>query len=115
MPRFYMSGNNGSAIIPDWLQPCRIVYCHDWSVKDATPIRTAAGLTKTMAPRDEKSITEKTIPQPMADVHDFYRNFVKAIDGEEQQIVTHEQMMFVMKVMEAAFESDRLGVPVKIN
>jgi len=115
MPRFYMSGNNGSAIIPDWLQPCRIVYCHDWSVKDAKPIQTAAGLTKTMAPRDEQSITEKSIPQPTADVHDFYRNFVKAIDGEEQQIVTHEQMMFVMKIMEAAFESDRLGVPVKIN
>ena len=115
MPRFYMSGNNGSAMISDWLQPCRIVYCHDWSIKDAKPIQTAAGLTKTMAPRDEKSITEKSIPQPAADVHDFYRNFVKAIDGEEQQIVTHEQMMFVMKIMEAAFESDRLGIPVKID
>ena len=110
-----MSGNNGSAMIPDWLQPCRIVYCHDWSIKDAKPIQTAAGLTKTMAPRDEKSITEKSIPQPAADVHDFYRNFVKAIDGEEQQIVTHEQMMFVMKIMEAAFESDRLGLPVEIK
>ena len=40
---------------------------------------------------------------------------VKAIDGVEPQIVTHRQLMRVMKIMEAAFESDRLGVPVKID
>ena len=55
------------------------------------------------------------LSQPAADVHDFYRNFVKAIDGEEEQIVTHHQMMVDMKIMEAAFTSDRTGMPVDVE
>ncbi len=113
MPRFYMTGTNGSAIINDWKEDCRVVSCRNWDEKDVKPVVTAAGLTKTMAPRDEKTITESFIRRPESDVHDFYRNVVRAIDGAEKQIVTHEQLMRVMRVMEAAFESDRLGRPVE--
>jgi predicted dehydrogenase len=112
MPRFYMTGTNGSAIINDWREDCRVVCCKNWDEKDVIPVVTAAGLTKTMAPRDEKTISESIIHRPESDVHDFYRNVVRAIDGKEKQIVTHEQLMRVMKIMEAAFESDRLGRPV---
>lgn len=115
MPRVYMSGSNGSAIIPDWGQPCRVVYCKIRDEKDVIPVKTAAGITKTMAPRDESSIIEKTINQPASDVHDFYRNFCRAIDGTETQIVTHEQMMTVMKIMEAALKSDETGMPINID
>lgn len=115
MPRFYMTGANGTAIIPDWTQPAQVVWCHNYNEKEVVPVKTAAGITKTMAPRDEKSIASKSIPQPNADVHDFYRNFVRATCGEEEQIVTHHQMMVDMKIMEAAFESDRTGLPVEVD
>lgn len=115
MPRFYMCGMDGSAIIPDWGKDCHIVSCHQKHDANVVPVRTAAGLTKTMAPRSESTITSRDIPQPNADVHDFYRNVVKAIDGVEPQLITHEQLRFVMHIMEAAFESDRLGRPVDIN
>ena len=114
MPRFSMYGTNGSAQIPNWGQDCRAVYCTNWELKDVVPVKTAAGITKTMAPRDKSTIEEHFIPQPSADVHDFYRNFVAAIDGKEEQIVTRPQMMMVMRIMEAAFESDRTGLPVKL-
>ena len=114
MPRFYMSGSNGSALIPDWGQPARVVSCTNYYDKNVVPVKTAAGITKTMAPRDYNSIKEKFIDQPAADVHDFYRNFVKAIDGEEEQLITHDQLMQVMKIMEAAFKSDEIGAPVSI-
>ena len=114
MPRFYMSGSNGSALIPDWGQPARVVSCTNYYDKNVVPVKTAAGITKTMAPRDYNSIKEKFIDQPAADVHDFYRNFVKAIDGEEEQLVTHDQLMKVMKIMEAAFKSDEIGAPVSL-
>ena len=114
MPRSSMFGTDGSAQIPDWCQPCRVIHCTNWELKDVVPVRTAAGITKTMAPRDKSTLEEKFIPQPQADVHDFYRNFVDAIDGKAEQIVTHEHMMQVMKIMEAAFESDRIGAPVKM-
>jgi predicted dehydrogenase len=69
------------------------------------PVQTAAGLTKTMAPRDEITTNTYEIERPASDVHDFYRNFCAAMDGKETQIVTHEQMLRDMLVIEAAFES----------
>ncbi|MBQ9080749.1 MAG: Gfo/Idh/MocA family oxidoreductase [Clostridia bacterium] len=115
LPRFYMTGTNGSAMVNDWREDCRVVCCKNWDEKDVVPVVTAAGLTKTMAPRDEKTITESFVRRPDSDVHDFYRNVCAAIDGKETQIVTHEQLMRVMRVMEAAFESDRLGRPVQFE
>ena len=34
-------------------------------------------------------------------MRDYYRNIVKAVRGEEKQLVTHAQMLRVMKLMEA--------------
>ncbi len=115
LPRFYMIGRNGSALIPTWGADAEVVWCTNYNEKEVVPVVTAAGITKTMAPRDDKSIATKKIPQPHADVHNFYRNFVKAIDGEATQIVTHHEMMVDMKIMEAAFESDRTGLPVDVD
>ncbi len=112
LPRFYMTGVNGSAIVNFWNSDCEAVYCENREDKDVVPVVTAAGLTKTMAPRDEKSISKHIIKPPVSDVDDFYRNVCLAIDGKEEQLITHKQMMRVMRVMEAAFESDRLGVPL---
>ena len=47
-----------------------------------------------------------------SDVHDYYRNFTAAIRGEAEQIVKHNQMRRVLRVIEAAFESDKLGKTV---
>ena len=66
-----------------------------------------------MAPRDSITVDEYEIERPVSDVHDYYRNFVKAIDGIEPQMVTHDQMRLDMKVMEAAFESARLNQLIK--
>ena len=115
LPRYYMTGENGSALIADWHDDCHIVACKNWDDKDALPVVTAAGLTKTMAPRTKESIAESTLARPNPDVHDFYRNVCLAVDGKAEQIVTHKQLMRVMKVMEAAFRSDELGTPVSFD
>ena len=115
LTRFYMTGRDGSAVIDDWGQPARVVWCHNYNETEVVPVITAAGITKTMAPRNERSITEKSIPQPVADVHDFYRNWVSAIDGECEQMITHREMTVDMLIMEAAFESDRTGMPVNVD
>ena len=115
LPRFYMTGTNGSAIINDWRDKTKIVCCKNWEEKDVVPVVTAAGLTKTMAPRNENTISTSELDRPDSDVHDYYRHFVKAIDGVEDLEVTHVQLMRSMKIMEAAFESDRLGRPVEFS
>ena len=115
MPRFYMNGTNGSAMVNNWQENAKIVCCKNWDEKDVVPVVTAAGLTKTMAPRNENTVTTSELARPDSDVHDFYRNLAAAIDGEVEQVVTHAQVMRVMKIMEAAFASDAAGAPVKLE
>lgn len=109
MPRFYMRAKSGTAIITDWREKCRVVKCKAWHESDVLPVETAAGLTKTMAPRDSITVDEYEIERPQSDVHDYYRNFVRAIDGKEEQLVTHDQMRTVLKVIMKAFESVERG------
>lgn len=113
MPRFYMRGWDGAAIIPDWEEKCRVVKCTTRAQKDVKPVVTAAGLTKTMAPRDSSTTHTYEIDLPKSDVHDFYRNFCAAIDGTQQQIVTHDEILKVMKVIELAFASAESGQRIK--
>ena len=96
-----MQGENGTAIINDWDLNGKIVKVFDWEKRDAVPVVTAAGLTKTMAPRTPETIREEPLPEVTSDVRDYYRNIVKAVRGEEKQLVTHAQMLRVMKLMEA--------------
>ncbi len=109
MPRFYMRGKNGTALISDWRENAKIVKCKYWHENDVLPVQTAAGLTKTMAPRDSVTVDEYEAERPHSDVHDYYRNFVQAIDGKATQIVTHDQMRAVLKVILAGFESAENG------
>ncbi len=115
LPRYYMTGTNGSALIQSWTSDCEEVYCKDWNEKDVVPVVTAAGLTKTMAPRDESTIEKLSSPLPASDVHDFYRNVCLAMDGKAEQLIRHDQLMRVMNIMEAAFRSDEAGVPIAIE
>ncbi len=109
LPRFYMQAEKGTALIRDWREEAQVARCKYWNEKEVLPVQTAAGITKTMAPRDSVTLDEYTIPRPQSDVHDFYRNVVKAIDGIEPQLVTHEQIRRVLRVIEAAFASAESG------
>ncbi len=105
MPRWYMRCTNGSALVADWKSDCTVVKCKYLHEDGVVPVKTAAGITKTMAPRNEHTTETYTVLQPEADVHDFYRNVCKAVRGEEGQLVTHAQLRRVLQVIEAAFRS----------
>ncbi len=105
MPRFYMQAKSGSAYIEDWQKKCWVARLKAWNEKDVLPVQTAAGITKTMAPRDEITIDSYEIERPVSDVHDFYRNYVAAIDGKEEQLIRNCEVRRVLLVMEAAFKS----------
>lgn len=112
LPRFYMQGEKGTALLTDWRENAKVVKCKAWHESDVIPVATAAGLTKTMAPRDDITTDTYEIEKPHSDVHDFYRNVCAAIDGKEKPLVTHEQVMRVFLVMEAAAKSAETGMPV---
>lgn len=109
MPRFYMRGESGTAYLQDWRMEADVVHCKYWHENDVLPVQTAAGLTKTMAPRDEVTVDTYKVERPASDVHDFYRNYVAAIDGKCEQLVTHDEMRTVLKVIMKGFESAENG------
>lgn len=115
LPRFYMKAEHGTALITDWQKKTKVAKCKHWHESEVVPVQTAAGLTKTMAPRDSITMDEYEVDIPKSDVHDFYRNFVKAIDGEATQLVTHDQMRLDMKIMEHAFKSAELNQTIKFE
>ena len=45
-------------------------------------------------------------------MRDFYRNLVQAVEGKAEQIVKNEEALRVLRLMEAALESDAKGVAV---
>ena len=105
LPRWYMLGRDGTAVINDWAMHGEVVRITDWSKNDAVTIRTAAGLTKTMAPRTEETIHTEPLEIIHSDIRDFYRNVMATIEGKAEIIVKLEQNMRVMKLMEAIFSS----------
>ncbi len=114
LPRFYVQGCKGTALISDWREKCRVVECFAWHESDVMPVKTAAGLTKTMAPRDAATTRSFELEQPASDVHDYYRNICKVMEGKATQLVTHTQMLRVLRVIEAAFRSVDAKAPVSL-
>lgn len=114
MPRFYMRAEKGSALITDWREEAQVVKCTHWHESEVLPVETAAGLTKTMAPRDGITTDTYRVPKPQSDVHDYYRNFIATIRGEATQCVTYDQMRTDLRVILAAFESAKKGKIVKL-
>ena len=109
LPRWYMQGENGTAIVRDWDLSGEIVMVSGWEKRDAVPVVTVAGLTKTMTPRTEETIQRYELQDVHSDVRYFYRNVARAIRGEEAQLVTRPQMMRVMKLMETLLKSADLN------
>lgn len=105
LPRWYMQGVDGTAVIDDWALNGKVVRIKNWDKNDAVPIKTAAGLTKTMAPRTDETIFTEELPTIETDIKDFYRNVMDTISGKSEFLIKHDELMRVMKLMERAFES----------
>ena len=104
-----MLGQDGTAVINDWDLSGEIVCAAGADEKDVVPVKTAAGLTKTMAPRREDTIHRYELPVVKSDIRDFYRNVMAVIRGEEESKIKLSEVMRVMKLMEKIFESAGAG------
>lgn len=105
LPRWYVLGRDGTAIIQDWDLNGKIIRAVGKNEQDTVPVRTAAGITKTMAPRREDTIHESPLPVIQSDIRDFYRNVMGVIEGKEQPRIKLPEVLRAMKLMEAVFAS----------
>lgn len=105
LPRWYVLGENGTAVIRDWNLDGEMIQASGKDETDVMPVKTAAGLTKTMAPRRDDTICRRELPKVSGDIADFHRNVVDVLSGGAQPAVRMEQATRVMRLMEAAFRS----------
>ena len=114
-PRWRVHSPDGTAIVEDWEMHGKIVKQADPDEIDwtETVIYTAAGPTRTMLPRPKETTVQLELPKVgERSWIDYYKNVVDVLNGKAKQIVTAEQGLRVMKVIEAIFESDRTGAAV---
>ena len=115
LPRMYMQCRGGTAYIEEWRSNTKVAKLKNWQERDVTPVQTAAGLTRTMAPRDEESVDFYEIPRLSADVHNFYRNFIDVIDNGAEPFIKNCEVRRVLLVMEAAFRSWETRSRLSVN
>ena len=116
LPRWHISGDKGTAQIDDFECRGQIVCANTVELKwEQGIVYTAAGPTKTMAPRPEETIERFDLPEIETDAKDYYRNFRDAALGKADLIVTPKQVMRVMKVLDKVFESAKTGKSISVS
>lgn len=115
LPLWYIGGDKGSAVIDNWKCEGKLVQLSSWEDKDTLPIMAGAGLTKTMAPRDQKSLITLPLPGVVYDDNELYSNVVDAVNGEAEPCVTAGEALRVMRLMEAAIRSSEEGKTIRVD
>ncbi len=116
LPRWHVSGDRGTAQIDTFSCEGRILRANTVEFKwEEGIVYTAAGPTRTMAPRPEETIEKLELPEMETDAKDYYRNFRDAAYGKAELTVKPQQAMRVMKVLDAVFESADKGRSVTVR
>ncbi|WP_410511482.1 Gfo/Idh/MocA family oxidoreductase [Paenibacillus sp. BR2-3] len=114
LPRWYVKGLEGSAIIEDWSLKGRIVKRNNEAEKiEPKPIQAGVGLTKTMAPPSEGATITEALPAAYVQPSSFFDNFTAVIEGTAEPIVNNAEVLRVLKLIDAVFEAGRTNAVVK--
>ena len=115
-PRWHMSCEDGTAVIEaGWKNNGKIVKLADTTELDWSDaiVYTDAGPTRSMLPRPKETTLELELPEGNRNWTEYYENVIDVINGKaDKPIVTTDQALRVMKVIDAVFESDKIGAAV---
>ncbi len=116
LPRWYVNGDKGSIYIIGWECDGAVVQAKETTVEWVPEIiQTAAGPTRSMAPRPMDTVVELPLPTVETDWADYYRNLLAVLDEGEALFVKPEEVRRVMTVLEACMESSRTGRTVAVD
>ncbi|MCL2812744.1 MAG: Gfo/Idh/MocA family oxidoreductase [Clostridia bacterium] len=118
LPRWHISGTEGTLVINDWSCDGEIVKLSTDAVMewDDDIVYTEAGPTRTMAPRPKHTTQRLTLPDERPDWSEYYMNIADTLDGKAELIVKPEQALRVMRVIDTVFAADekRCGISCEI-
>jgi len=114
LPRWYVKGLEGTAVIEDWSLKGRMVLRNNEVERiEPKPIQAGVGLTKTMAPPSEGATITEALPAAYEHASSFYENFSAVIQGTAEPIVKNTEVLRVLNLIEAIFEAGRTRQVVK--
>ena len=115
--RWRISGDDGTATMYEWFgTEGKIIKANNEVEMERGCVYTPNGLSTTMWPRPKQAIVELEPPKVEKEPRweEFYENVLEVLDGKAEPFVTHEQVRSSMKVMMAAFQSDKTKTTVHI-
>lgn len=115
LPRWYILGENGTAVIEDWDLNGKTTVVHNWDKIDSVPVKAGTGITKTMAPRTDETIHDEPLEKIHGKWEQYYDNIYDVIRNGAAQTVTHRQMRRCLKLIEAIFTSAATDSVVKFT
>ena len=106
-PRWHMCCEDGTVLVDKWGNEGKIVKLKEdeefeWGEEI---VYTEAGPTRSMAPRPKKTTEEISLPEITGDSSDYYKNIHAVLGGKESLVVTKEQAIRLMKVIDTMHES----------
>ena len=117
-PRWHISCTEGPAVVENWECNGKIVKLAENAEQMAWEddiIYTAAGPTRTMAPRPAHTTQIIELPDENPDCTEFYKNVVGVLNGRQTLIVKPEQCLRVMKLIDTIFSSGKNGGIISCN
>ncbi len=116
LPLWYMCGVEGTAQIDYWDLKGKVCQLIDSDVAFADEIKpSVVGPSITMAPRSADTMRECPLPVPEYDKDLFYRNFVRALEGQEELFIKPSEVLRTSSIIDLAFESGRRNEVIKCN
>ena len=115
LPRWYILGENGSAVIEDWDLSGKMTLVHNWDKIDSVPVKAGTGITKTMAPRTDETIHDEPLELVRGKWEQYYDNIYDVLEHGAQQTVTWRQMRRCLKLIEAVFASAESGSVIRFD
>lgn len=114
LPRWYVKGTEGTAVIHDWNLNGKVVTQNQGvKVQAPKPIQAGKGLTKTMAPPSEESISTSALPEIETTMESFYDNVISVIEGKAEPIVKNEEVLRVQNLIETIFKAAETNAVIK--
>ncbi len=116
-PRWHVSGKDGTVVIENWECDGKIVkLASNEALKwENDIVYTAAGPTRTMAPRPDSTTKQLPLPEVETSWTDYYNNIIDVLDNGAELIVKPEQALRVMNLIDLIFASAKSGKPVECN
>jgi len=113
-PRWHVCSKNGTVEIVGWESKGKIVKLAntddlEWAEEI---VYTAAGPTRSMAPRPKHTVEELPLPKVEGDALNFYKNIEQVLNGKEEPAVKTHEMLRVMNVIDNIFISGASGKSV---